>query len=219
MKRIVILLSILVLLVSGCSIKTLSNTSISKNIDAILSDNTKLYNVNFEGYKYYVPRGLKFINKDNYNALLKDKYDNNYYLYVDVISYYHKVENSYKVNKRAFYSEKLDYNKKTGYIEINEVNNKYFVEFVFYYTKVEAYVSKEHLVDAISNICYLVKSVKYNDKVLESLVGENVLDYKEETFNIFDSNSDNEDFLDYVEEYDNNQKNSSDEDIFDIDEE
>ena len=68
MKKIVILLFSLVLMVSGCSIKNISEKSISKNIDTILSDKNKLYNVNFDGYKYYVPRGLKFLDKKQYNA-------------------------------------------------------------------------------------------------------------------------------------------------------
>lgn len=219
MKKLVVLLSIMILLLSGCSIKTLSSSSISKNIDIILSSKNSVYNVNFEGYKYYVPNGLKFLNKDQYNSLFKDKYNNKYYFYIDVISYYHKVNNSYKEKSNVYYSKKLNYNNKTGYIEINEVKGKYFIECVFNYSKVEVYVSKNHIVDAVNNICYLVKSVKYNDKVLESLVGENVLDYKEENFNIFSSKSDDEDFLNYVEEYDNNQKKNTDEDTFDINEE
>jgi len=218
MKRIVILLVSLAFIVSGCSVHGISNNSISKNIKTILSDNNKIYNVNFDGYKYYVPRGLKFIDKKESNSLLQDRYGNKYYFYVDVISYYHKVKNTYKKNDDAYYSKKLNYNNKTGYIEINEVEGKYFIECVFNYSKVEVYVSKKHLVEAVNNICYLVKSVKYNDKVLDSLVGENELSYKEEKFNIFNSKSNSSDFLDYVKEYDNDKKKSSDEETFDINE-
>ena len=77
-------------------------------------------------------------------------------------------------------------------------------------------VSKRDLVTAVNNLCYLVKSVKYNDKVLDSLVGENVLSYKEEDYNIFNSKSDDSDFLDYVKEYDNKGKKSSDEETIDV---
>ena len=34
--------------------------------------NTNTYNVNFEGYKYYVPAGMSFQNKEEYNAILRD---------------------------------------------------------------------------------------------------------------------------------------------------
>lgn len=217
MKKLIVLLSILVLLVSGCSINQLGN-NITTNIDTILSEKVNVYNVNFEGYKYYVPKGLKFVTKNDYNALFRDKYNNKYYLYVDAISYYHESKNKYVINKDAYYSEKLDYNNKTGYVEINEVDGKYFVEFVFNYSKIEVYTDKKYLSSVINNICYVLRSVKFNDKVLESLIGENVLSYKEETFNIFKSKSSSNDFLDYVKEYDSdNKKSKLDEDTVDID--
>ena len=213
MKKIVILLSSVLILVSGCSMHRLSDSNISKNIDIILSSKASLNNVSFEGYKYYVPKGLKFIEKNDYNALLKDKKNNTYYFYIDVISYYHKTKNNYKINKKAYYSKKLKHNNKNGYIEINKIKNKYFIEFVFNYSKVEAYVSKKDIVSTVNNICYLVKSVKYNDKVLNSIVGENVLDYKEEEFNIFNSKSNDTDFLEYVKEYDSKKKDNDEETI------
>lgn len=220
MKKLIVLLSIMLFLVSGCSVRSLSTTDISKNIDIILSEESKLYNVYFEGYKYYLPKGINFINKDEYNALFTDRFHNKYYLYVDAISYYHHVENTYKVDKDAYYSKKLDYNKKTGYIEINKVKDKYFVEFVYNYSKVEVYVDRDSLIDAVNNICYVLQSIKFNEKVLESLIGENILNYKEETFNIFDSKSSDESILqfgEYVEEYDNGKDHQlPDEDTFEV---
>ena len=224
MKKIIVLLSILLFFVSGCSIRSLSSTDIDKNIDIILSEKVELANVHFDGYKYYLPKGMKFINKDEYNALLTDRYHNKYYLYVDAISYYHQVENTYKVDKDVYYSKKLNYNKKTGYIEISQdkEQEKYFIQFVFNYSKVEVYVDKDSLVDAVNNICYVLQSIKFNDKVLESLIGENILNYKEETFNIFDSKSSKDSSLqfdEYVEEFDNaKEKHLPDEDTFEVEE-
>lgn len=191
MKKRIVLLSIMLLLVSGCSIKQLSNDDFAFNIDTILSQKTNLANVNFDGYEYYVPNGMRIVNKDDYNALLLDKNGNNYYLYVDAIGYYHKSKNTYKVDKDAYYSEKLKYGKKNGYIEINEYDDDYFVEMVFNYCKIEVYTPKKYLVSTIDNICYLLRSVDFNKKILESLIGENVLDYKEESFNIFESQAEN----------------------------
>lgn len=200
MKKIIVLLSV-VLLATGCSISRLDNTDISKNVEILLSDQSEVYNVNFDGYKYYVPRGIKFLNKEEYNAILQDRFHNKYYLYVDVISYYHEQENTYTRNKNAYYSEKLNYRGKTGYLEINEVDNKYFIEFVFNYAKMEAYVDLDDLILVIDNMCYMLRTVEFNDKVLESLVGDNVLNYKEENFNLFDTTSSEEDFLDVVDKY------------------
>lgn len=191
MKKRLVLLSILLLFVSGCSIKKLSTTDFVGNMDIILSEDAKLANSYFDGYKYYVPSSMRFVNKDDYNALLLDKNGNNYYLYVDAIGYYHKSKNTYKVDKDAYYSEKLKYGKKNGYIEINEYDDDYFVEMVFNYCKIEVYTPKKYLVSTIDNICYLLRSVDFNKKILESLIGENVLDYKEESFNIFESQAEN----------------------------
>ena len=191
MKKKLVLLSILLLFVSGCSIKKLSTTDFVENMDIILSEDAKLANSYFDGYKYYVPSGMRFVNKDDYNALLLDKNGNNYYLYVDAIGYYHKSKNTYKVDKDAYYSEKLKYGKKNGYIEINEYDDDYFVEMAFNYCKIEVYTPKKYLVSTIDNICYLLRSVDFNKKILESLIGENVLDYKEESFNIFESQAEN----------------------------
>lgn len=220
MKRRIVLLSIMLLLVSGCSIQTLSTTSFEDNIDMILSEDTTLANVNFDGYEYYVPNGMRFVNKEDYNALLQDRYSNRYYLYVDAIGYYHKTKNTYKVDKDAYYSSKLNYNKKTGYIEINEEDDYYFVEMVFNYSKMEAYIPKEYLVPVINNMCYILQSVNFHDNVLESLIGENVLNYKEENFNIFESKTDSNDsvleFSDYVDADINNSNNKIDEDNFEL---
>lgn len=205
MKKKIILLSIVLLLFTGCDITRLDTTNISKNIKTLLSQKTKLYNVQYDGYKYYLPKGISFINKDDYNALLRDQFGNVYYVYVDVISYYHKIENTYKVNKDSHYSQKIDYLNKTGFLQIDEYakKNKYFVQFVFNYVKIEAYVSKDNLTDVITNMCYILRSFKYNDSVLESLIGENVLDYKEEDFTLFKSDSSKETYMDVVKRSEN----------------
>lgn len=220
MKRRIVLLSIIVLLISGCSVSVLDNTNISKNMKILLSDKVKLYNVHFDGYKYYVPKGMKFLNKEEYNALLCDRFGNQYYLYIDAISHYHKIKNTYEVSSKSHYSEKLHYNKKTGYIQIDEVDEKYFIQFVFNYAKMEAYVSKDDLVLAVDYMCYILRSVTFNDKVLESLIGDNVLNYKEENFTLFKADSSKEDFLDVVSKYeDKAYQKDLDEEKFELDEE
>lgn len=199
MKRLIVLLSIVTILVTGCSINKLDNNDIGKNIKTLMSEKNKLYNVNYEGYKYYLPKGLGFLDKDDYNSVLKDRKNNKYYLYVDIISYYHKVENDYEVKNDSHYSKRLDYNEKNGYIQIDEVDGKYFIQFVYNYAKMEAYVKEEELVDVITNMCLVLRSIKYNNVVLESLIGENKLNYKEEDYTLFKADSSKESFLDVVE--------------------
>lgn len=215
MKRIIVLLSIVMLFVTGCSVTRLDDTNLSQNMKTLLSKKVNLYNVFYDGYKYYLPKGVSFVEKEDFNALLKDRNNNRYYLYVDAISYYHKVENDYDVNQDAHFSKKLDYNKKTGYIQIDEVDSKYFVQFVFNYVKMEAYVDKKDLTDVVNNMCYVLRSVKFNDSILESLIGENILDYKEENYTLFKADSSKESFLDVVEreETDRYKKDIEDEKI------
>lgn len=215
MKRLIVLLSLVTILVTGCSINKLDNKDIGKNIETLMSEKNKLYNVYYEGYKYYLPKGIGFLDKDDYNAILKDRKNNKYYLYIDVISYYHKVENDYEVNDDSYYSKRLDYNGKNGYIQIDEVDGKYFIQFVYNYAKMEAYVSEEELVDVVTNMCLVLRTVKYNDVVLESLIGENKINYKEEEYTLFKADSSKESFLDVVkkEETDKYKKDLEDEKI------
>lgn len=221
MKRLVLLFFAVLLLMTGCTVTTLSNVDVGSNIKTILTDNAKLYNVYFDGYKYYVPKGLQFVNKEEYNAKLLDNLGNKYYLYVDAISYFHKIENTYEENKTSHYSRKLKYAKKTGYIQIDKQDDgKYLVNFMFNYAKMEAYVSEDDLITVVNNMAYVLRSITFNDKVLESLIGENILSYEEENYNLFDSkNTSKDNFLDEVAKYDKNYKKSIDEEKIDLDDE
>ena len=113
------------------------------------------------------------------------------------------------------YSNKLDYNKKTGYINIEKVQEKYYIQLMFNYAKMEAYVSEKDLTTVVNNMCYVLRTVKFNDDVLESLIGDNVLSYQEENFTLFDTESSKKDFLEVVEDNDSSKKNgfSTDEEI------
>ena len=199
MKRLVILLSMVMLFITGWSVTKLDDTDIGKNMKTLLSQDNKLYNVHYSGYKYYLPKGISFVDKDDYNSVLSDSHGNKYYMFVDAISYYYKVENTYKVNSDSHYSKIINYNDKSGYIQIDEVKNKYFVQYVFNYVKIEAYVDKNELTSCINNMSYILRSVKFNRTIVESLVGENVSEYDEENFSLFKADVSSESFLDVVE--------------------
>ena len=99
MKKKAILL-ILLLLVSGCTIVRIDTKNIDTIIDVVLSKNNTLYNQVGKGYKYYVPRGVTYIDTTELNDKLYSN-GNYYYLYIDAVSYYHKVKVNYKENKDA----------------------------------------------------------------------------------------------------------------------
>ena len=199
MKKIIVLLSVVIFFVTGCSVTRIDYQDMEKCVDSLISKKVDTYNVFYEGYKYYLPKGVSFLNRDEYNAILKDGSNNRYYLYVEAISYYHKVKNNYKEDENAYFSKKISKNKKTGYLQIDKINSKYFIQFVYNYAKMEAYVDEKNLMNAVINMCSILRTIRFNDVVLESLIGENILDYKEENYTLFKADSSKEDFLDVVE--------------------
>lgn len=207
----------IILLLSGCSIVYINKQSIDEIVDSILKTDTKLKTVSLEGYSYYLPQGVNLKSSRNLNSVLYYNHSK-MYLYVDLVSYYHKVENTY-VENSAYYSRKIDINDKSGYLEINQLDEKYFIEYVYNYSKLEAYVKKEDINKTVTVMSYILNSIKFNDSILNSIVGEGSINYNEETFNIFKSNgNDTNNFLDIIEQYDDGRMNSKDEDILDLDE-
>lgn len=221
MKKLFIILTISTILLTGCTVTRLNNKSIDEIIDSTIlsNDSRKLKNTSYDGYSYYLPRELYFVNKNDYNSIMKDINGNYYYFYTDVVSYYHKIKKKYKEDSNAYYSRKIENKKKFGYFEINEQQDTYYIEAMYNYTKVEAVVKKKNLNDCIVNICMILKTMKYNDKILETTVGENALDYKEETYNIFETKKDTSNFLNYINEFDNVDDADKDEDKVKMDEE
>jgi len=198
MKKIVLLLCLVVLL-TGCSIEQVRYDNIDSIIESVLTKKIELSNSYFDGYKYYLPRGLRLVSKKGYNAKLVSG-KNIYYLFVDVIAYYNKIDKKFE-SSNAYYSKELNFNNKKGYIEITENDGMYFIEIMYNYAKIETLVEERDLNTAIINSCYILSSVQFNDKVIETLVGENALDYKETIFDIFGPHGDSDKFLDYEEEY------------------
>lgn len=210
MKKL-LCLSCMILLLSGCSIVYVDKQPIDEIVDSVITKKTNLKSVSLEGYSYYLPQGVHLSRNDRENSILYYNHKK-MYLYVDLISYYHKVSRDYIKNTSAYYSLPIDKNGKHGYIEITQISTNYFIEFMYHYSKMEAYVSKEDINKTITQMAYILNSVKFNDSVIESLIGENLLNYSEEQFNIFKPNGKQSDYLDYIEQYDDGRSNSKDED-------
>ena len=204
MKKKIFLLIISILTLTGCT--NLSNMSIDEVVDVMLKNDTNLSNNVFDGYKYYIPKGLRLLEKDEYNASFKDEYNNTYYFYIDVVSFYNKEEAEYKVNNKAYFSKELDYNNKKGYLEITKIEDtdRYFIEYMYNYGKIEAFVKENEIKSAIINMSNVLKSLEFNRTVLESLIGNNVLDYKEDTYDVMKpkgSTATKDTYLEYEEKY------------------
>lgn len=204
MLRKLFFLITMVFLVTGCSVEKLDISSYDNIIDKVLLKSRGLRNNVAQGFSYYIPREIVIVNTDENNIILRDKHNNSYFLYADVISYYHKVENSYEEDNKAYYSKKIVNKdvKKNGYFEINEINGKFFVEAMYNYAKIEVYATKSELSNVLINVSEILSSIKYNNKVLSTTIGDKVLDYKEANFNIFTTKKSTTNYLDYIEKYD-----------------
>ena len=203
-KKFIIVIILCIFLTAGCSISIAKVDDRDYIINNILLEDNKVSNTGYKGYEIYVPNTLKIMNKSEYNTVFKDEYNNDYYMYVDAVSYLNKIENSYKEDSKSYYSKKIKSKngKKDGYIEINKLKKKYFVEAVYNYGKIEVYTDKDDLNIVLTNISQVLSSLRYKDKILEALVGDNVLNYKEESFNIFTTKKNTTNYLDYIKQYD-----------------
>ncbi len=175
----------MIFVLTGCNIKELDSDNFDIVIDSILK-NGSLTNTIGRGYKYYIPSGVKLVESTNYNEKLS--YNNDYYyLYVDVVGYYYKTQYDYTVKDDAVLSKKIEFEDKKGYIEITEKDDIYFIEALYNYAKIEAYVDEKNLKDNFLNIMYVLSSIKFNDYVTELMLSNETLNFNEEKFNAFES--------------------------------
>lgn len=209
---------VLVLLVTGCSFVNVEKQSYEDIISSILYGHQDLANVSLKGYSYYLPKKVLLKSSNENNSILYYNHKK-MYLYVDVVSYYNKIQNDYEKSNDNYVSIEIDNGDKKGYLDITKIKDEYFVEFMYNYSKIEAFVKYEDLKDTVTKMAYILDSVKFNDNVLNTLIGENTLDYGEEVFNIFKSKRDEENtFLKYEEMYQfGTSDNKKDEDIIDVD--
>lgn len=199
MKKIILPLVIIVLLLTGCSIVKLNSLSLDEIVDYSLS-NTYKANNSFKGYKIYLPNDMTIINDEKENNVFYSK-GHKYYLYVDIISYYKKIVNDYKINEdeKAFCSKIINHNGNKGYVLITKQDNNYFLEVMYNYSKIEVITDnyKESLFKSIT----ILNNIKYNDKIIESLIGENTINYNEEEYSYLNPSKNTSSFLEWKEMY------------------
>lgn len=182
MKKITILL-LSILLFTGCTVVRINTKSIDNILNVVLSKNNKLYNRVGKGYKYYVPRGVTYIDTSDLNDKLYSD-GNYYYLYIDAVSYFYKTKNDYIENNNAYYSKKIE-GKKEGYLEINKIGSKYKIDFFYNYSKIEAIVEKKDIEKVVLNASYILSTVKFNDNIIELMLNNDYFTNKEEKYEKF----------------------------------
>lgn len=193
MKKVLLIIG-LIFLITGCTnVKNLTYDEIIQNFGS-KSMRTSMYRT---GYKYYLPRGMQVDNSTLFNEILDDG-TYTYYLYVDVVSYLNKVDYEYEVNPASLYSRTISNDDKYGYVEINlQENNKYLVEIMYNYAKIEVIVDEDRINNAMLSAISILKSIVYNDSVIADLLENNILDFAEEEFDIFNNNQEDSDYIEF----------------------
>ena len=200
MRKYLIILIVSLTFITGCTIKKVETDSIKNIFDTVLYRDKKLSNTYMEGYKFYLPKGVTIVDKKEYNLKLKDN-KAYYYLYVDTIAYHYKKNNTFTTNSSNYFSETLRNGDYEGYIDIEETEDRYFIVLMYNYAKIEAYVYKDYLDEALTNMSYILSTIEFNDKVIDDYIGSKGAVSQEEEFNIFDSKKENDSFLTYEKEY------------------
>ena len=186
---------------SGCSVIKVDD-DYNKILEIILSNEKNVYNEIRVGYKYYLPRSVSVVSSIFGNEKLYSN-GNNYFLYVDTINYFYKSKLEYEENKDIYYSKSLDFDGLQGYLEITKINNRYFIELMFNYSKMESYVDESQITETITNMSYILSSISYNDIAIKTNVIDSInSDVKENKFNIFAPKNQDVDILEYIEKYD-----------------
>jgi hypothetical protein len=195
MKKIILLI-LLATLITGCV--NIENSSYEEIINnAIENENINLQNQSYNGYNYYLPLGLSIEEYNDNNVVFKnDKYY--LYMYIDLISYFNKVEEYYTKNSESYYSEAILNNDKFGYLEINlRSNKKYLVEIMYNYAKIEVIVDECDIKEVVSYAMSILSSITYNDTIIENMIGEDILNYNEVEFNIFETAKNESNLIEY----------------------
>jgi hypothetical protein len=188
MKKLALVV-LMLFFVTGCTIVRIDTSKIDNIINVILSKKNDLYNRAGKGYKYYIPRGVTYIDTSELNDKL---YSNGYYyyLYTDVISYYNKIGFEYVENEKAFYAKKINMQDKEGYLEINKHGDKYLLEFMYNYAKIEVLVYEDDINEAVLNASYILSTIKFNKNVIKIMLNDAYFSSKEEQYDIFKPSND-----------------------------
>lgn len=198
MKKTLIILAICLLL-TGCT--NISKSDEDKLINEIVESKLDLTNTYRTGYKYYLPPNLVSREVNELNEKITSK-GYKYYLYVDLVSYYNNIKKEYTLNENSYLSKVINYQDKDGYLEVNLQNDKYLIEIMYNYAKIELIVDINYLKEGIVNSLVILSTIKYNDDIIQNMMGEDILDFNEEALNIFEVRGRDSNYVEYVQEYD-----------------
>lgn len=170
MKKVLILLSILILCVGCTRIDNTENKDLI--VESVMQNKDKKANTTSLGYKYYLPMGVSKIYDKDYNQ--KFKIDDNYiYLYADIVSYNYKNKlNFTEQSNEAYYYKEINNNDKTGYIKITKEEDKYYIKIIYNYAKIESYVKMSEINKILAHSMIILDSIDYNDTLIKNIIDD-----------------------------------------------
>ena len=197
-----VLIIICMFLLFGCTGKNIDSLSLEEIINNTIKTESKLYNTNNKGYKYYLPTEFTVSNDNDFVQELSSR-NSKYYLNVDVVSYYYKknIQSEHDYDDFKYYA--FDNKDKNGYLRIRKNSDYFFVELCYNYAIIEVVVEEDDLRYAISRGITILNSIKYNDLVIEKYITDNDLDSSETVYKLPEPKNKNEskNILEYIEEY------------------
>ena len=210
MKKIIFIIS-LMFLITGCT--NINELSYDEIIQEFSTKPLKSNNYR-TGYKYYLPREMQVVDSTLFNEVLEDG-QNTYYLYVDTVSYLNNVSYDFKNAEMNIYFANIAYDDKYGYVEINLYENEqYLVEIMYNYAKIEVIVDEKYINKALLSAINILKSIEYNDSIITNLLEEDVLNFAEEEFNIFENTNNDDNYVEFSDDsYESNEQEIPDTDL------
>lgn len=180
-------------------------------IDDCLVDHVTTNEVSL-GYRYYVPKGVRKIHDYDYNQVFLID-GASVYLYVDIVSYFHKKEIKFvKSSDKSVYQE-IKHGKKKGYFELVEYDDSCFVRLYYNYSKIEFYTDKDNLNKMITLSSVILNSIRYNDMVIEKVLEGSFGEFSEMNYEVEKPIDASSDFSQYLEEYVQKEKKEKKEEL------
>lgn len=198
-KKIIVIFCIFLLVGCSSNINTLTFKEIID--EAIISDSVTA-NINNKGYKYYLPSEFNVSKDNDFMQELISK-GTPYYLNVDIVSYYYDIDIVEEHNTDDYEYYEFTNNDKKGYLRITKDNDNFFVELCYNYAIIEVEVEENELRYAVSRAINILKSIKYNDIIIEKYITSNDLEGSETVYKLPEpkNKDDNKNVLEYIEDY------------------
>ncbi len=197
-KKLLIIICLFLLV--GCSSKNINTLSLNEIIDESLESKVSKPTINSKGFRYYLPSGFSLYKDNGFIHELHSK-NKTYYLNVDVISYYYKndLETTHELDDFEYIE--FEEKDKKGYLRITKNNDNFFVELCYNYAIIEVEVKDSDLRYVVSRGMSILRSIEYNDLVIEKYITDGDIDTKETVYKIPEPEKKNtKNILEYIDE-------------------